>query len=301
MNGDLENSFSAISDSVHQGFDADSNLEYRDIVLNISMINGHDFDDLINGSGVETGKVLMQSIYDGMELQYLIQCRNIVDCAYILADDAPDTFNRSAFEEFVDDKLNEWFAPRNGRDSNLVFVVENITWSADIKFTSNAEAEENGKTTMIILGVLIACTFICGVSVGIIIHHRKVSAAKNVARNMNAVLDEPEIQSREGTLSVSNASTEAPRARSIVPGRFSEISMPRIPTLFDNDKEGSQLTGSIDNQRIEVLKSDNMRDMCMDQEMPAGGGDVGYLDSESKIMIEMSNESIIKDESSLSD
>ena len=105
---------------IYQGFDNDEYIEYQNVGVNMSTINDCTVDQLLDGN---LGLV-WNSLYGGMELQYIIKCSRSY-CDYITGDFVL-IFNRSAFEEFVSDKLNIHFFATDSSAGSLVFTVENF-------------------------------------------------------------------------------------------------------------------------------------------------------------------------------
>ena len=178
VNEDVERFITSLTTFIHQGFDNDPVLEYQDIKLNITFINDYTYADLIGGSESERKDILDLSLSNGMELQYLIECSHDSICEYIAADSDGTSvgMDSSVFEESVTSKLQAYFMSTNSYctstnathddlDSALAFVVDNIA-------TSAIQSDQ-----LPIFGILLVggglCLFISGVSVGIILYHRK--------------------------------------------------------------------------------------------------------------------------------
>lgn len=150
---------------IHQGFNNDPMLKYDDIVLNVSTINGHGYNEIVNGNYSENSAVLGKSVIDGMRLQYLIECRDESVCEYISDDSSTIGMDRITFQSFVSAKLSDnW-------DSALLFVVANITDNAMGTGLNDKNVSSIFSTILFIFGAL--CLFISGISIGVILHHRK--------------------------------------------------------------------------------------------------------------------------------
>ena len=182
VESDLELFASSLTNYIHQGFDADSNLEYRHIVLSVFSINEYPLDHLINDDDSETREVLRQSIDDGMNLQYLIEC-SIIDCLYIDTEDPLNGLNPipipilniTAFEMFVSSKLNTFFVSTDSTngDNALSFAVESMTLDTfenttsttniPIEVTTNYDHEVTTNIGLIIMLSAVVCAMCCGV------------------------------------------------------------------------------------------------------------------------------------------
>ena len=182
INNDITLFASSLTTYIHQGLDTDLNLQYQDVVLNLSMLNDRTLDYLLNGDDSEIGDILWQSIYDGMALRYLIQCGNSIDCRYIESEDPRNGLNNSILESFVSNKLNVHFQSRNVTNApNLIFKVENITIISGSSLA--VDGSDNELFDTIILDIaLVLVVFKCGTAVGVLALHckqRKQNDTKN--------------------------------------------------------------------------------------------------------------------------
>ena len=146
---------------IHQGFDEDDDLEYRDAILNITNITDNFYDDWNSDDHSTSNET--SHVYN-MDLQCLIGCRNVYVCHYISGENTTVQMDRSEFETFVTNKLNFHFSSND----SLLFTVMNMTMSID---TDKNEGIGIVEIILIICGVL--CIFISGVSIGVILYHRK--------------------------------------------------------------------------------------------------------------------------------
>ena len=182
VNNDLESFTSSLTGYIHQGFDDDPGLEFRNIVLNISSINNHTVSDLVHGNNSATGAILQNSLYEGMIVRYLIECSHGY-CAYISKDDPSTGMDRTDFEDFVSAKLHMFFMSTNANnestESSLVFTVESMAMSNDT-LDDVANASKSVSTTSIVLILCaLAIVFVCGISLGVILLHYKKRKGAN--------------------------------------------------------------------------------------------------------------------------
>ena len=167
---------------IHQGFDNDDNLEYRDIILNITYINNHAYDDYVdeNWSNYSASSELFN---DTMRLQYLIKCTDDSVCGYISEKNSSIGMDHTAFEGFVTTKLRSYFtsmdATSYSSNSALLFVVDNVTASTDAMGISSDQTSRFSifRIILCIFGAL--CLLISGISIGVILYHRKIQRAKS--------------------------------------------------------------------------------------------------------------------------
>jgi len=159
---------SELTKIIHFGFDADPDLNTNDIALNISTINEHLVDDLID-SDSDSGPVLLESLSDGMRLEYLIGCSSI-DCHYIVHE-----LNRTRFENVVSAGLNEYFINTNVSGPMLSFVVDSLSESESVaSITKDTDTGDGSTIVFIAIFVLLClCIFVCGSSAGIFLFYKK--------------------------------------------------------------------------------------------------------------------------------
>ena len=163
VNHDTELFLTSMTTYIHQGFDDDYHLEYRAVVLNVTDITDNFYDDL----STDDHSAMDETIHDyNMDLQYLIECRNVDICRYISGENATVQLDRSEFELFVTNRLNSNFS-----SDSLLFTVMNMTMRIDI---DEIHENEGISVFVIILGISGAlCLFISGISIGVILYHRK--------------------------------------------------------------------------------------------------------------------------------
>ena len=176
VNNDLESFTSSLTYYVHQGFDHDPGLEFRNIVLNISSINNHTVDDLLSENENASGAIVRESLRSGMIVRYLVECSKLY-CAYISQKDSSAGMHRTDFEDFVSAKLNLFFMSTNGTnegtESSLVFTVESMTMSNDTQEDSSNGSESAITKANILLLCALVIVFVCGISLGVILLHCK--------------------------------------------------------------------------------------------------------------------------------
>ena len=169
---------SALTDYIHQGLDNDPQVEYRDVVLNITAINGYGYNGLVNGAASETSSIFQDSISDGMRLNYLIKCSDSFVCTYMISESSSVGMDHAIFESFVTTKLRSYFlspdATNTEMDSALIFAVDNFTMESDgdsdgsIFDNNGSSIFEIKPTILYIFGALCPC-----ISIGVILYHRK--------------------------------------------------------------------------------------------------------------------------------
>ena len=159
VNDDIQSFADSLTMHIHQGFDNDDTLEYQDLVLEMRLMNEYSLDYLSNKSDSDSGHILWQSIDNGMDLQYLINCSRSLSCIYIESDDPENGLNDTVFEAFVSDKLNSHFISTDTRGNyNLKFIVERITMDAIETTTSSSDTAELGTEDSYPLLIGILCS-----------------------------------------------------------------------------------------------------------------------------------------------
>ena len=173
VNGDLKAFISFLTGYIHQGFDNDDGLEYRNIVLNISSINYSPLDDLYSARDSYRTHILWSSLDDGMHLKYVIKCSDDYLCEYITREGTSLGMDRVAFEGFVTNKLYLYFVDLNSTtDSTLNFSIDNLTLMT-IKYDSEVTRFEiRFDSTILLIGMLsfvllvsATCSFIALITV----------------------------------------------------------------------------------------------------------------------------------------
>ena len=154
VNDDIQTFVVSVTTFIHQAFDEDDALQYKYIVLNISTINEHDIDFLINGnsSRSETKDILAESLNSTMSLQYIIECSDSSYYHYIGS--GTSVMDRNAFESYVTKELQSYFMSID-YNSSLLFVVENMTMR-DIGATKMSFSAVTESRTFVIMIVLLA-------------------------------------------------------------------------------------------------------------------------------------------------
>ena len=182
VNKDWESFISSLKEYLHQGFDADSELEFRYILVNFTSVNHHSLDELAQTDEDSMDIMLSQIIEDGMWLQYVIKCSEYIHCAYIATIDPSQGMNISAFEQFMSDKVDGLFVnitniTNGSADPTLLFKVENVIFLSD---------ETNGDSMLlgipwadmwIIVGIL--ATLLCGILMGVYCIYSKYCVRKH--------------------------------------------------------------------------------------------------------------------------
>ena len=224
---------------IHQGFDNDDSLEYQHLVLKMRLMNGFSLNYLSNESASDSGNVLWQSIDDGMDLQYLINCSSSTRCIYIESDDPENGLNDTVFEAFVSDKLNSHFISTDTQEGhNLNFKVEGITMDAMESSTGSSASSINLFVVLIVCGVV--CVFVSGASVGVIALHCK-QRKRNAARNASNL----EHQNDHGKIA-SGSEEHSMERRVSRKTTLTQISQMETPNVDDEEQEGMQFeTGAV--------------------------------------------------------
>ena len=261
-----------MTDYIHQGFDNDANLEYRDIVLNISFINNHRVDDLLGGSDLESRDILGKSLSVGMLLQYHIECIDFDHCGYMMyisGDNSSITATHSDFEAFVTNKLRSHFVSTNAalanlpnhartRETGLIFAVENMTMNS----VDAMEIETKGVDVFVIILCIFCalCLFISGISIGVILYHRKRQGSSDVVNcRSEAVVCEDQNRVRKQSTSVLGL-------RMMMPGDNNE-SVRRYSSSYNAEgQEGVIATGvgSSENEEGTPVQDDVLHSMESD-------------------------------------
>ena len=259
VNNHLQNSFSNITHAVHQGFDADSYLEFQHIVLNISLINGHTLDDLMDGTSSDT--ILLPSTDDGMALQYLIECANIFWCEHIIDN---QTFNRSSFEEFVTQKLNEYFTSTDASTWALDFIVEDITRYTMTESASKTDDESSPIAFYVLIVGGIICLCVSIVSLCIIIRHfvgKRRKSDKSTPDNNSNVSKTQQKEEME-------QDPDSCRHRPHVSNQLSTTNISISDCGEGEGQEGVEMTGqpSIPMDSVGTLSLDNLRNLPEEKE-----------------------------------
>ena len=112
----LRNFTISLTDMIHAGMDADEYIEYHDVVLNVTTINGYNADELINMDANTIAQILATE--DEMAMVYLIECESFLKYDYLIDN---GTYNRTVLELFVTEELNEYFG-----SFSVIFSVEFI-------------------------------------------------------------------------------------------------------------------------------------------------------------------------------
>ena len=176
VNDDIHLFGTSLTHYIHQGFDEDLHLEYRDIILNISTLNDYSYDKLFEGDYSTVNETLMQSVNNGMRLQYLIECSDVFACEYIAGESSTIELDRSSVESSVTAKLHNYFSllevSGDAANSTLSFTIENITANTDA-LESNEDSNEFSVFILILYIFVALCLFISGISIGVILYHRK--------------------------------------------------------------------------------------------------------------------------------
>ena len=123
VENDMDYFITVVTEYIHSGFDADSTLEYQDIVLNITSINDYSLD-------ADPSDILEDSYENGMELRYLIEFQSSLHRQYVLNQDVSSGFNRTILALAVTYELNAYFMLLDVNDddvSDLIFSVENMS------------------------------------------------------------------------------------------------------------------------------------------------------------------------------
>ena len=213
VNDDVATFCTILTMYIHQGFDNDVNLEYRSIVPNITSINDYSLGGLLEEDEFERYSALVWSIEVGMSLQYLIECSHSTYCEYITGDSSSLKMEHSVFESFVTSKLRSYFALTdadiNHVPSVLNFTVKNMTLSASGTMEDQSQSSGESVVTFILVGGGALCLFISGVSVGVILYHRKRKRSDSVvaahAKQLPQILN---VQSEESKKDFGQSATD---------------------------------------------------------------------------------------------
>ena len=145
---------SSLTMYIHQGFDADQPLEFKDIVVNLSSINNHAIEHVLQTNNTIADNIVQDSLYFGMSFRYFVECIDDYVCSYICS----DVFDRYGFEQFVTDKLNAFFTSTDA-STDLAFTVQNMTIIEDNDQLETAESTIS--TLSIVLMASICVILLC--------------------------------------------------------------------------------------------------------------------------------------------
>lgn len=154
----------------------------------MSTINNNILHNIVHAEDSVMETILGNSLYEGMTVQYLLECSRIY-CDYIADINSTTGMNRINFEGFVSTKLNMYFTSTNSNEdtgSSLLFEVESMRLSSEMEVVSGIGT---ALIILIIFGVL--CVFISGVSIGVILYHRKRQRRAPVAAEGNVHAEPP--------------------------------------------------------------------------------------------------------------
>ena len=125
VENDIQLFASTLTSFIHEGFDDDEYLEFRDIILNISTINNHTVQSLVYGDASVTATILRWSLFEGMAVKYLIHYHDSIDGQYIVNGQSHG-LDRTNLAIFVTEQLNLHFSTIYTTDSALAFTIESM-------------------------------------------------------------------------------------------------------------------------------------------------------------------------------
>ena len=268
INNDITLFASSLTTYIHQGLDTDLNLQYQDVVLNLSMLNDRTLDYLLNGDDSEIGDILWQSIYDGMALRYLIQCGNSIDCRYIESVDPHNGLNNSVFEAFVSNKLNVHFQSQNVTNApNLIFKVENITVISGSSLAVYVMDDGLFDTLLDIALVLVVfncCTAVCVLALHC--KNRKRNGTKNESNSDD---------SSQPDQCISNCVGSMPGQLESRTNSVSGVSCMTTASIYDHAMEGTPDTNVVENTWAKAAGQDHDD---LNRQISVSVPDVNYSD-----------------------
>ena len=98
---------------IESGLDNDEYIEYRDVEVNVTALNGVEMEQLMEYEDVEIAAVFWP--YDNVTVLSYTNC-SAVNCYYLIGE-SQVPFNKSSFELFVSEKLQYFF-------NSLLFGVD---------------------------------------------------------------------------------------------------------------------------------------------------------------------------------